>query len=799
MTAFEQASIAWHRLWELKSTGKAASSHRREASQQLVPIMPAQRVKSRQAIEVDSQALSGQAVGVDSRALSGLQCIYGANAKPQSEGQASALQLVHNPSAVVPLIIVLPTSSGKSALFFSVAAMTTQQTVIVVVPFAALVDDIIVRGQAAGLQCEEWRDETSGHEMQQLIVVSADRAVSGEFLHYAKGLELSGQLAHVFFDECYVAFTDTSYRERLRELYALRYLDCPFTGLTATLMVVLEEVLRERLLIPNAVVFRRSTARRTVRYRVIDSGNGEAPSEVGIQFIQQQLELPEGKRGVVYVRSYATGQVVSEALKCAFYRARADDKGEVLQAWVGGAGGWIVATGALGTGINIEGIIYIVHIDRPYGLTSFVQQSGRGGRNGEVSDSIIIARVQSSQGRKRKGIMSEYSVEQVDEEAMTEFMQARICRRRVLSQHLDGESDGVDCRSTDSVFCDWCKTSNQLNRQLDSQSNRQLNSQSNNQPNSGQIRITHQAIAEPEEPNGQSNSQLNSQPNGQSNGQWNSQPNGQPNGQSNSQRNGQSNSQSNSQWNSHSNSQPNGQSNSQPNSQSNSQRNGQPNGQSNSQWNGQPNGQSNSQWNGQSNSQWNGQSNSQSNSQWNSHSNSQPNGQSNSQSNRQSNSQSNSRQISITHQAIGEPKEPQLPKEPQDDKQQEHNGAQVIAQRFKAWQESQECMIQVMDQLQGQCIYCQLIHGRGSSQGELHIYSECSQAKADKCGFVAYSKWREGVDLGQLQHCWECGLSQSICQRAEGKREWCEYTDIMLPGIFILHQRGHFQIGRAHV
>jgi superfamily II DNA/RNA helicase len=45
-----------------------------------------------------------------------------------------------------------------------------------------------------------------------------------------------------------------------------------------------------------------------------------------------------------------------------------------------------VATGALGTGINIEGIMYVVHVDRPYRLTSFVQPSGRGGRNGEVSE-----------------------------------------------------------------------------------------------------------------------------------------------------------------------------------------------------------------------------------------------------------------------------------------------------------------------------------------------------------------------------------------------------------------------------
>jgi hypothetical protein len=65
----------------------------------------------------------------------------------------------------VLLIIVLPTRSYKLAMFFSVAAMAAQQTVIVVVPFAALVDDIIVRSQAARLRCEEWRDETSGHEL----------------------------------------------------------------------------------------------------------------------------------------------------------------------------------------------------------------------------------------------------------------------------------------------------------------------------------------------------------------------------------------------------------------------------------------------------------------------------------------------------------------------------------------------------------------------------------------------------------------------------------------------------------
>ena len=543
------------------------------------------------------------------KALVGLQRIYqDPNAKPQSEGQASALQLVHNPSATVPLVVVLPTSSGKSALFFSVAAMAIQQTVIVVVPFAALVDDIVVQGQAARLQCEEWLDENSGHELQQLVVVSADRAVQGRFLHYAKGLELSGQLAHVFFDECHVAFTDTSYRERLRELYTLRYLECPFTGLTATLMVELEDVLRERLSIPNAVIFRRSTMRRTIRYQVMDSAH-EAPSVVATRFVQQ-LQLPRQKRGVVYVRSYTTGKVMSEALDCPFYKAKADDKGVILQEWIQGAGGWIVATGALGTGINIEGIVQVVHVDRPYGLTSFMQQSGRGGRNGEVSDSTIIARVQNSSGWRQREILSEYSVEQVDEEAMTAFIQASTCRRKVLSGRFDRESGIVDCISTDSVFCDHCKTSN----------------------SQGGGRTKQEEALEEQQ------------------------------------------------------------------------------------------------------------------------------------------------REELEGAAAGP------------------SGRQIIAQQLRELQESQECIVKAMGQLQGQCIYCSImIEGE---RGKSHEYSNCRNAEADGCGFALYRQWRKGVSFRQAKHCWECGLSQRICRRLEQaveQRMACEYANIMLPSIFILHQHQHLQ------
>ena len=199
---------------------------------------------------------------------------------------------------------------------------------------------------------------------------------------------------------------------------------------------------------------------------------------------------------MVYVCSYVTGQVISTALQCLFYKASADNKGQLLQEWIQGPGGWIVATGALGTGINIEGIVYVVHVDRLYGLTSFAQQSGRGGWNGEISESIIITRVANSHAHKRSGIMSEYLVEQVDEDAMTEYIQARTCRRVVLGRYFDradndddngSSSSSMDCHSTDSVFCDWCKSRSKSRRVY-----------SNQYGNQGRGSSTEQGREEPE-------------------------------------------------------------------------------------------------------------------------------------------------------------------------------------------------------------------------------------------------------------------------------------------------------------
>jgi hypothetical protein len=55
-----------------------------------------------------------------------------------------------------------------------------------------------------------------------------------------------------------------------------------------------------------------------------------------------------------------------------------------------------MAIGALKTSINIEKIVRIIYVSRPYRLTSFMQQSERERRNREVSKSVIITCVKNN-------------------------------------------------------------------------------------------------------------------------------------------------------------------------------------------------------------------------------------------------------------------------------------------------------------------------------------------------------------------------------------------------------------------
>jgi superfamily II DNA helicase RecQ len=98
----------------------------------------------------------------------------------------------------------------------------------------------------------------------------------------------------------------------------------------------------------------------------------------------------------------------------------------MLQAWLE-KGGLIMATSALGTGVDFPGIVFVLHVDLPYSMINFAQESERAGRAGEDFDSIIMV----GEGKVEKMLSSGKGG--LDEKMICEFVTTKECRRRVMS------------------------------------------------------------------------------------------------------------------------------------------------------------------------------------------------------------------------------------------------------------------------------------------------------------------------------------------------------------------------------
>jgi hypothetical protein len=109
-----------------------------------------------------------------------------------------------------------------------------------------------------------------------------------------------------------------------------------------------------------------------------------------------------------------------------------------------------VATSALGTGVDIAGIEFVLHVDVPWGMIDYAQESGRAGRSGSgLADSIVLVEEHKMRGGGAG------SVEEVDAEAMMAFVRTRECRRAVMGRYLDGKE--TQCGDVEgAAACDRC-------------------------------------------------------------------------------------------------------------------------------------------------------------------------------------------------------------------------------------------------------------------------------------------------------------------------------------------------------
>ncbi|CAD0056321.1 unnamed protein product [Aureobasidium pullulans] len=297
---------------------------------------------------------------------------------------------------MTPLVVVLPTRGGKSLLFMAPACLENAGVTIVIVPFRALINKLVSTAKEASVNSTEWHPGLT--DPATLVFVSADRIIGSGFLSYRLAAEArSGSL-------------------------------------------------RTRLASAAHYAYRNATADVGIRIRSQHGLSNETCrrgelEETTIGTCKRMQKHIGRNKGVIYCRSIDQCKDMAKELGCAYYYGGSIDNEDKLAVWME-TGGLIVATSALGTGVDFPGIVFILHIDLPYGMIDYAQESGRAGRAGEEVDSIIIV----EQG-KVESIRQASRIRGLDEEIIAEFVTTRECRRQVMSRYLDGKI--VECGAGD--------------------------------------------------------------------------------------------------------------------------------------------------------------------------------------------------------------------------------------------------------------------------------------------------------------------------------------------------------------
>lgn len=206
----------------------------------------------------------------------------------------------------------------------------------------------------------------------------------------------------------------------------------------------------------EAVMVRSRTTRRNIRYRVREVREAGGSEETAVVAEVRRIVSSGTGKVIVYCGRIRQAQDLARRLDCPVFHSKVDSregKARRLKAWVE-RGRVMVATNAMGVGIDIPDIRGVVHAGQPRRLRDYAQESGRGGRDGLESEAVIVCR--RGGARQTKDDEVEDGGERRGREEMEEFIWGGGCRRVVLDRVMDGRVDRTGCEEGEER-CDICE------------------------------------------------------------------------------------------------------------------------------------------------------------------------------------------------------------------------------------------------------------------------------------------------------------------------------------------------------